>query len=284
MDNNHNQTDGSKNTSEQEGRSRRSSLRRRSSVTADHHHNHQTPSSSKSTQRSTVVVDTSSSSKSNNKVVAAKTKWKVGAMIEARDSHMNWYKARIIHIDESNSRIKIHYQGWNSRYDTWFDADSDAVRPCDECGEKVVVESVSKDETKETEPVERIEIGARVLAKWIDNMFYPAVIGRHVLKNETLYYEVKFEDGLKKQIRFNNAKKLSEEEYVRIKAESFVPETPEKKAEDESKKIEETKKDVVDEVIKEVPVEGECNFFCVYIDEIKNLKKKKNFYFENFIF
>jgi hypothetical protein len=47
---------------------------------------------------------------------------------EARDKNGDWYKARIIKIDNEKRRVKIHYQGWNSRYDQWFDFESESLR------------------------------------------------------------------------------------------------------------------------------------------------------------
>lgn len=235
MDNN--QTDASANTDSQ-----RRSLRRRSLLATNPNASPSPIPEAVKTQRSTskrkkVDNDDASSQSSAQAPTAKKTpaesakhNWKIGSILEARDAHMNWYKARVIQLDEANSRVKIHYLGWNARYDQWLEVNSDAIRPlADEEPEKVApkVEEMVRDEVvKENEPSERFEIGSRVLAKWIDNQFYAATVGRHVLKNETLYYEVRFEDGVKKQIRFNNAKKLSDEEYERIK--QSLAETPKK--------------------------------------------------------
>jgi len=55
-------------------------------------------------------------------------------------------------------------------------------------------------------------IGQKICAKWIDENYYPAVVIRHLMKMSVLYYEVKFYDGIKKLIRFNNTRDISEEE------------------------------------------------------------------------
>jgi len=44
------------------------------------------------------------------------------------------------------------------------------------------------------------EIGDTILASRFDNFIYPATVLRVININETLFYEVKFEDGVKKMI------------------------------------------------------------------------------------
>ena len=39
------------------------------------------------------------------------------------------YHARIVKINESNHRVLVHFDGWNSRHDKWFDHKSDLLRP-----------------------------------------------------------------------------------------------------------------------------------------------------------
>lgn len=40
--------------------------------------------------------------------------------IDCRDLHNKWYEAQIIDISKSSNRlIKVHYKGWNSKFDTW---------------------------------------------------------------------------------------------------------------------------------------------------------------------
>ena len=55
-------------------------------------------------------------------------------------------------------------------------------------------------------------IGEKICAKWIDENFYPGVVIRHLMKMSILYYEVRFYDGIKKHIRFNNTRDITEEE------------------------------------------------------------------------
>ena len=39
-----------------------------------------------------------------------------------------WYKARIVEIDGEAGRVKVHFHGWNLRYDAWYDAKSSDLR------------------------------------------------------------------------------------------------------------------------------------------------------------
>ena len=53
----------------------------------------------------------------------------VGRMVEVCDEAGAWYKARV--IDERANQVRVHFQGWNSRYDAWYDTSSAAkLRPC----------------------------------------------------------------------------------------------------------------------------------------------------------
>ena len=149
-----------------------------------------------------------------------------GDLIEAKDFSNVWYKSRIIDIDKANNRMKIHFLGWNSRYDQWFDTFSGDLRLFKE-STKSSPKKVQKKPTKAPEsstqtpqvqtessilPENRYPIGSTVLAKWIDDQFYPAKVHRHVIKTTILYYEVKFYDGIKKLIRYPNVKEISDEE------------------------------------------------------------------------
>lgn len=39
------------------------------------------------------------------------------------------YSAKIVGIDESDDTVRIHFDGWNQRYDEWVKMDSDRLRP-----------------------------------------------------------------------------------------------------------------------------------------------------------
>jgi hypothetical protein len=136
-----------------------------------------------------------------------KKSWKVGTLVEARDLHDNWYKSRIIGHDELNKRVKVHFFGWNSRYDQWFNLCSNDVRPLPSTETVPTVQAtiIKKQEAPE-ELNMKFNVGEKILAKWIDSFHYPATVLRSLKKNNTIYYEVKFEDGVKKMIRYTNCK------------------------------------------------------------------------------
>ena len=39
------------------------------------------------------------------------------------------YQAKVVRINESASKVLVHFEGWNSRHDTWFAFDSTSLRP-----------------------------------------------------------------------------------------------------------------------------------------------------------
>ena len=43
----------------------------------------------------------------------------VGDVIDAKDSEGRWFDSRIVAIE--GARVKVHYNGWSSRWDSWFD-------------------------------------------------------------------------------------------------------------------------------------------------------------------
>eukprot|EP01084_Bolivina_argentea_P249926 418543_1 len=46
--------------------------------------------------------------------------------IDCCDFHSKWYEAQIIEISKaSNKHIKVHYKGWNSKFDTWIDLNNE---------------------------------------------------------------------------------------------------------------------------------------------------------------
>ena len=40
-----------------------------------------------------------------------------------------WYEAKVVTFDEKKNRYKVHFQGWNSKYDEWIDKYSDRLIP-----------------------------------------------------------------------------------------------------------------------------------------------------------
>ena len=108
----------------------------------------------------------------------------VGTLVQAFDaSSKKWYDAKIIEVDAETDEVLIHFNKWNSRYDTWLPCGSDKLREGKQAEQKLSV----------------WKIGDRVLAKWGPaNKVYPAIVSK-VLKN--LSVEVKFYDGFKKTVR-----------------------------------------------------------------------------------
>ena len=45
---------------------------------------------------------------------------RIGDAIDCKDSHSAWLEAVIRDIDE-DGRVKVHYSGWNDRFDEWLD-------------------------------------------------------------------------------------------------------------------------------------------------------------------
>ncbi|XP_035223697.1 uncharacterized protein LOC118196364 [Stegodyphus dumicola] len=83
--------------------------------------------------------------------------WKLGEFLQVREKS-HWYDAKIIDIDWTKHKIKIHYLKWNARYDSWFPMESDNLKPSEI--NKLPEKSKSK----------TFVVGQRVLAKWKDNM------------------------------------------------------------------------------------------------------------------
>merc|ERR1712154_544604 len=46
--------------------------------------------------------------------------------IDCQDEYNKWYEAQI--IDISGNKIKVHYKGWKSKFDTWVDLENEPER------------------------------------------------------------------------------------------------------------------------------------------------------------
>ncbi len=139
----------------------------------------------------------------NSKKSANKFQYKKGDFCQAKDFANNWYKSRIVELDEEENQVKVHFLGWNTRYDQWFDVFSSDLKPINVAETKDKKKN-TKRETSESQPQKKqtqappvaqprpsedakkpflFESGTRVLAKWkLDNLFYPAHILRQVTK------------------------------------------------------------------------------------------------------
>ncbi|CAH0374920.1 unnamed protein product [Pelagomonas calceolata] len=51
----------------------------------------------------------------------------VGDVIDAKDSEGRWFDSRIVAIE--GDRVKVHYNGWSSRWDCSFDRNDESIQP-----------------------------------------------------------------------------------------------------------------------------------------------------------
>ncbi|XP_060931201.1 PHD finger protein 20-like [Limanda limanda] len=112
--------------------------------------------------------------------------FEVGALLEARDRHKNWYPATIEKIDFDEERIQIHYRQWSRRHDEWFHWSSQYLRPL----ERVSLRRLGLN-PPHSQPM--FVSGMKVLACWTDCRFYPAKI---LSVNKDDSYTVRFYDGV----------------------------------------------------------------------------------------
>lgn len=136
--------------------------------------------------------------------------WKLGDFGESCDHTKNWYRCKIIQVEDS--RVKVHFCGWNSRYDKWVDKNSKEIR-----AEKKSTKTKTPETNELLSAKKKHDIfpkDCQVMAKWIDETYYPAKIIRSLTKNQLLYYEVKFYDGVKKTIQSDNLRTPENNELV----------------------------------------------------------------------
>ncbi|RNA36988.1 PHD finger 20 1 isoform X3 [Brachionus plicatilis] len=155
------------------------------------------------------------------------TEWKLGDYCESCDHTKSWYRCKIIQVEEQ--RVKVHFCGWNSRYDTWLAKDSSKIRAEKKPAKTNTVESKEQVAARKHHTLPN---GAQVMAKWIDETYYPAKIARSLTKNQLPYYEVKFYDGVRKTIRFNNVR-LAEHKELGLFEPSKTEEVSKRRAEAE---------------------------------------------------
>ena len=62
-------------------------------------------------------------------------KWRdhiqVGDIIDAKDSEGRWFDSRIVEVekDRGPGEVKVHYNGWSERWDTWVDRKDESIQP-----------------------------------------------------------------------------------------------------------------------------------------------------------
>uniref|UniRef100_G3N5R9 C2H2-type domain-containing protein n=2 Tax=Gasterosteus aculeatus aculeatus TaxID=481459 RepID=G3N5R9_GASAC len=126
--------------------------------------------------------------------------FEVGAQLEARDRHKNWYAATIEKIDYDKERIQVHYRQWSRRHNEWFHWTSPYLRPL----ERV---SLRRRGLNPASSLPMFVSGSKVMACWTDCRFYPAKILR-VNKDDS--YTVRFYDGVVLTVKPTKVKPFQE--------------------------------------------------------------------------
>ena len=62
--------------------------------------------------------------------VHAASRLRIGDKLEACDSYSTWYRAKVVDLCGSGAdfKLKVHFMGWNQRYDEWIRADAMRLR------------------------------------------------------------------------------------------------------------------------------------------------------------
>ncbi len=47
----------------------------------------------------------------------------VGDYLDAKDPEGNWYHSRVVVVNSVERKVKVHYMGWESRWETWLSLD-----------------------------------------------------------------------------------------------------------------------------------------------------------------
>ncbi|XP_054464944.1 PHD finger protein 20-like [Anoplopoma fimbria] len=175
--------------------------------------------------------------------------FEVGAQLEARDRHKNWYPATIEKIDYDKERIHVHYRQWSRRHNEWFHWTSPYIRP---------LERVSLRRQGLSPPCSQpmFVSGAKVLACWTDCRFYPAKILR-VNKDES--YTVRFYDGVVLTVKPTKVKPFQEKsrsEKSAVGSEGWEEGESEEEEEDEGEE-EEEEEEIKEEETEEKVTSGE---------------------------
>ena len=84
----------------------------------------------------------------------------------------NRYPAKILEVDSEDICVRIHFEGWNNRYDEWIRMDSDRLRPTTrhserkEKREKPLVKAVSYNFIKQNEIIKLPARSVRKTFPW----------------------------------------------------------------------------------------------------------------------
>ena len=118
------------------------------------------------------------------KVDSLKGKLKRGVLCEAKDFANTWYKSRVLEVDEPNNKVLVHFLGWNTRHDQWFEIGSPDLKLFDKNNKKTI-SVVQKTAPEIRAPMKQFEVGSKVLAKWkLDNLYYPGDVLRFITKGK----------------------------------------------------------------------------------------------------
>jgi len=52
-----------------------------------------------------------------------------GLYVDAKDSVNNWCVAQVVEVDAIQDRVKVHYDGWSQKWETWIPVNSDKLAP-----------------------------------------------------------------------------------------------------------------------------------------------------------
>lgn len=100
----------------------------------------------------------------------------VGDIVEAQEKDI-WYKAKVISVYQSSKQFRIHYSGWNKKWDKTVPFDTD------------IVQWISSKEAGAKQERAKFEVGQKVMAPFSDSNKYPAEILKVQEHNKT--YTVK---------------------------------------------------------------------------------------------
>ncbi|CAL8324611.1 unnamed protein product [Merluccius merluccius] len=190
--------------------------------------------------------------------------FKVGAQLEARDRHKNWYSATIEKMDYEKEQVQVHYKQWSRRHDEWFPWSSPYLRPLESTSlrkQGLRKQGLRKQGLRQTRSRPMFGPGSRVLACWTDCKFYPAKVIR---ANKDESYTVRFDDSVVRTVKptkikpFKTKSPGGEKSAVGSEGwEDAESEEEEKKGEEEEKG-EETEEDEEEEEEDEEEEKGKA--------------------------
>ncbi|KAG7280841.1 hypothetical protein CRUP_010823 [Coryphaenoides rupestris] len=168
--------------------------------------------------------------------------FKVGAQLEARDRHKNWYTATIEKMDYEKEQVQVHYKQWSRRHDEWFPWSSPYLRPLESTRlrkQGLRKQGLRKQGLRQPRSRPMFGPGARVLACWTDCKFYPAKVIR---ANKDDSYTVRFDDSVVRTVKPTKIKPFKKKQKSRGEKSAVGSEGWEGAESEEEKKGEEEEK------------------------------------------